>query len=149
MKYKSNLEAIKRALRIHRKRHIEGLCGTRFLVRETIHYQWERRDNRSKWHAPRWISVAAKKNGRKDWTYEHAIPLNVVVSKLDGLGTNASLAQIRRVLTKWDIPVIVTKKEGAALKQMGLASKMPRGWRYNQNPFARYRRCRIKPVSVD
>jgi hypothetical protein len=146
MRYERNVKAVRRALEIHRRRFDDSLHGTRFLVRETVFYEWECRAGCGKWQAPGFMSRAAKKGARRDWAYEHAVPLNIVVNQLEELGEAPSLEGIRIVLKKWDIPVIVTKREAARLKEKGLERKMPQGWAGLGEPFARYDCCRI---SVD
>ena len=143
VRYERKVMAVRRALEIHRDRFDEGLHGTRFLLRETIFYEWECRSGCGKWQAPRFISLAARNSAQEDWTYEHAIPLSLVFEQLEKLGGSPSLQRIRAVLEKWDIPVIVTKEESAKLKRKNLASKMPPGWPGPAKPFARYRRCKI------
>ncbi len=143
MRYARNVKAVRRALEIHCRRFDERLHGTRFLLRETIFYEWECRSGCGKWQAPRFISLAAKSSAPKDWTYEHAIPLSLVFKQLEKLGENPSIQGIRDVLEKWDIPVIVTKGECAKLRRKNLASKMPPGWPGPGKPFARYDSCAI------
>jgi hypothetical protein len=143
MRYERNVRAVRRALQIHRRRFDERLHGTRYLLRETIFYEWECLRGCGKWQAPMFISLVAKNSGQKDWTYEHAIPLSLVFKQLEKLGGNPSLQAIRDVLEKWDIPVIVTKRESAKLKKKNLASKMPLGWPGPEKPFARYGYCGI------
>ena len=142
--FQQNLTAIKRALGIHAKRSKLGLHGTRFMVRETIFYKWECRGGKGKWNAPEFISEKASRANDEDWTYEHAIPLSLVVKQVERLGSNPSLKSIRGILSVWDIPAVVTKGESKTLRKLKLQAKMPDGWAGPKDPFARYKKAKIK-----
>jgi hypothetical protein len=74
-----------------------------------------------------------------DFTYEHAIPVNIIRSKLIAL-PNKTIEQVQEILIASDYVTIITKRENAELSFYGLKQRFPYEtiWNQNINTFTRY-----------
>lgn len=77
--------------------------------------------------------------------FEHVIPNRVYRDKLIDLYNNNELDETR---FEWLMSQIhacfICKEEDEALGEKCLSQKMPKGWQWGDNPFARYDACGIK-----
>jgi len=74
--------------------------------------------------------------------YEHSIPSSVVRSVL--LAHDPSESSVKSVLDSAGEVVVVMRSEDERLGAIGLAKKMPDGWQYGDNPYARYAEAGIE-----
>lgn len=75
------------------------------------------------------------------FTYDHAIPVNVVRTQL--LETPTSPENIEIILQNAGPVLMITCDENHSLNQKGLRQRMPDGWSWNDNHLARYDYCGI------
>ena len=92
-----------------------------------------------------------KKSGpvkRGDITDEHIIPLAVSVNHLlDNYHSDtANLEKLEEDLGYCINTCAVTKDEDNALTAAGLRTSMPNGWKWGDDPFARYKAVGIVPI---
>jgi len=96
-----------------------------------------------------WVSIEANKTrDKKKVTKEHVVPLKVVTTKLLLLGKKATEEQIVQTLDKHLIFATITKEEDKILRDLGLNSKMPKGFYeegnlYYNDLFSRYKEANI------
>ena len=97
-------------------------------------------------------SYAAHKHyrlhGYKDLRHDHAIPRNVLAKMFLEKQPPLSAAKALKLLRKFCDAVVITKKEDKSFGKIGLRQKMPKGWNWTKNPYARYKAVGIK-VSKD
>lgn len=74
--------------------------------------------------------------------YEHSIPTSVVRSVL--LGQEPSDSSVKYVLQSAGEVVVVMRREDEQLGAIGLTKKMPEGWKYGDDPYARYAEAGIR-----
>jgi len=68
--------------------------------------------------------------------YEHTIPASVIREVL--LEVEPTEPSVHSVLQKSGHVVVVMRSEDEELIRHGLSRKMPEGWRFGENPYARY-----------
>ncbi len=68
--------------------------------------------------------------------YEHTIPASIVRSKL--LTIPPVEEEVIRVLNAAGHVVMILREEDDLLRANGLTRKMPKGWEWGDDPFARY-----------
>lgn len=86
---------------------------------------------------------------REDWsganvTVEHAVPIKVLYPAFMAADTDD---QLQAVIAAYNVAVI-TLQEDRSLRALGLASAMPEGWQWGDDPFARWSMAGIK-VAAD
>ena len=86
-----------------------------------------------------WASKAA----RGKWTFEHAVPIKVLLELLCQCKTRSKQ---RKLLDRYAIACLVTKDEDKKLRQRRLRSRMPEGWTCGDDVFARYNAVGIEVV---
>jgi hypothetical protein len=110
-------------------------CYTKAL-REPIHFLWERRIGAGPNQVSGPKECAARFRSRKakgipfrkgKLVYDHAIPLNYLQDKLLNLSDVAAL-RIKKLLKKFCIPVLITKKEDRKLDKAHYRERMPDNW---------------------
>ncbi len=74
--------------------------------------------------------------------YEHSIPSSMIRSVL--LNIEPEDSTVRSVLERAGVVVVVLRSEDDALRRHGLARAMPAGWRFGDNPYARYEVAEIE-----
>lgn len=67
-------------------------------------------------------------------TVEHAVPIRVLY---DAFIDAANHVEMAAVINAYHVAV-VTKEEDKRLREAGLAAKMPTGWAWGDDPFARW-----------
>ena len=77
--------------------------------------------------------------------YEHRVPLRVIRDLIAASGYDPLRAE--EILKDYFQIVWITKEEDKVLKQHGLNSKMPAGWKIGDAPDARYQEAGIKVIS--
>ena len=118
-------------------------CYTKAL-REPIFYLWDLRNKANKETAPCYRSEAAKGKGfgTHELVYDHAIPFIYVQTELLHLDDDVTTPEeVRAVLLRLEIPVLITTEENARLRAAKLHCKMPKGWnatRADVDRFGRY-----------
>jgi len=80
-----------------------------------------------------------------DLRYEHRVPLSVLISLIAASDYDPLRAE--EILKDYFQIVWITKEEDKVLKQHGLNSKMPAGWKIGDAPDARYQEAGIKVIS--
>lgn len=90
-------------------------------------------------------SLAARDIGRSSWTgstvtVEHAIPIRQL---FDAFMAAESAIEMQPVIDAYYVAV-VTRAEDARLRAAGLQSTMPHGWRWGDDPLARWRSVGIE-----
>ncbi len=76
--------------------------------------------------------------GKKSmFMYEHAVPCSLVRQKL--LEVNPTLQSVMRTLNSAGPVVMVLRTEDQKLRENGLLRSMPLGWKWGDDPLARYR----------
>lgn len=82
--------------------------------------------------------IRSSKQGN-GFTYDHAIPVNIVKTKLLEL-TDKSLESVQKVLIASDYVTIITTEENDTLNERGLKQRLPNNieWTDQVNPFVRY-----------
>ena len=116
-------EAVKYCRRV-KKMGMSAACYTKAL-REPVYFLWEYRRG-GKVCAAKFRSKAAKGlsfgNGRL--IYDHAIPFKYLQEKLLNLPTVDSRS-IKKVLNKFCVSVLITRKENELLDSSGYRSQLP------------------------
>jgi hypothetical protein len=114
-------------------------------LREAIHFVWTRRLG-SKAQSAQYRSQVAVglKWGRGEIIFDHAIPFRLELDALMGL-PEVTVETVLRVLKKYDVSTIITKKEDVELNAAGYKSDMPSNWD-GIDPLARYKAVGIKVV---
>ena len=74
--------------------------------------------------------------------YEHSIPASLIREVL--LEVEPTEVDVHSVLQKSGYVVVVMRSEDEELSRHGLSRKMPRGWLFGENPYARYDFAGIK-----
>jgi hypothetical protein len=69
--------------------------------------------------------------------HEHLVPRKVIREKLHGLKQPTAL-DVRRILDRYCIGVVITKDEDKKLDSKGLRSSMPKNWKETDDRWARY-----------
>lgn len=87
------------------------------------------------------ISNRGIKNKKNLITYEHPIPSKIISLELL---KNPNLEYINHILQITDKVVILTHEENNLFKTHLLNSKMPNGWTFGDDTFARYKSVGIK-----
>ena len=83
--------------------------------------------------------LRAKKSRKNGFTYEHAIPSNVIANQL--FNNRNSADRMRDILMFSNLVTILTDEENAMLSKL-YVSKMPQDWEFFvSSPFARYIDC--------
>jgi hypothetical protein len=101
------------------------------------HWRHQRRGNSSKDKTAQYRSENTKgKRWRDGLVFDHAIPFRYMLDAMLAL-PDVTPNSVRAVLEKFDVMVLITKKEDARLNASGLRQKMPVNWDGN-NPLARY-----------
>ena len=80
-----------------------------------------------------------------DLRYEHRVPLSVLISLIAASDYDPLRAE--EILKDYFQIVWITIEEDKVLKQHGLNSKMPAGWKIGDAPDARYQEVGIKVIS--
>ena len=81
--------------------------------------------------------------GKKSpYMYEHTIPASIVRSKL--LTVTPLEEEVINVLNAAGHVVMILREEDNLLRSNGLTRKMPHGWEWGDDPFARYHSSGIK-----
>ena len=84
------------------------------------------------------------KSRRSGFTYEHAIPVNVIGKAI--LDYQSDLDKVREILQGTDIVSILTTEEDNLLSGP-LRSQMPEGWTIlESDPYARYREAHLSSI---
>ena len=91
-----------------------------------------------------------RKNSYSSYTklnlrYEHQVPLSIIKALVAASGYDPLHAE--EILKDYFQIVWITKEEDKVLKQHGLNSKMPAGWKIGDAPDARYQEAGIKVIS--
>jgi len=138
-----------------KKKGMPPTCYTKAL-REPIHFLWERRIGAIPPHfsgpkvcAAMFRSRKAKgvRFGKDKLVYDHAIPLNYLQDELLNL-SSVTARRVKRLLNKFCIVVLITKKEDQKLNNANYQERMPDNW--NGTSFrARYKAVGIKIVKND
>jgi len=87
------------------------------------------------------IHNRANKCSKNEYTFEHAVPVNIILKEL--LKTK-TLEERNKILEFSNIIVILSYDENKLLKEKKLNSKMPKDWKFFDNVFARYDAVGIK-----
>lgn len=85
----------------------------------------------------------ADKAVRKEWIFEHVVPVNVLVNLL---GKAAGASDQRDLLDRYAIGCLVTKNEDQRFRQERVWKSMPKGWENGDDAFARYKQAGIKVI---
>jgi hypothetical protein len=116
---------------------------------------WDRRIGRAKFDGV-WSLAQARANphhpasrealaiDRSNWTgsnvtVEHAVPIRVLYDAFIVASNRSAMAA---VVEAYHVAV-VTKEEDRRLRKAGLVSKMPNGWTWGDDPFARWQEVGI------
>lgn len=110
------------------------------ILREAIFCFWETRDRHMD-DATRPRSVEASGAERPDVTYDHVIPIGVVVAKL--LELQPDPASVQAFLREYVRTCWITREENTRLEGAGLRQSMPEGWAWGADPLERYRKVGI------
>ena len=91
-----------------------------------------------------------RKNSYSSYTklnlrYEHQVPLSIIKALVAASGYDPLHAE--EILKDYFQIVWITIEEDEVLKQHGLNSKMPAGWKIGDAPDARYQEAGIKVIS--
>ena len=85
----------------------------------------------------------SKFHGKKSpFIYEHSIPASIVRTKL--LSIPPIESEVKKVLSLAGHVAMILREEDALLRTHGLTKKMPDGWEWSDDPFARYHIAGIK-----
>lgn len=96
---------------------------------------------------PEGLSIYGKITGLK---FEHVIPNCVYVDKLVELYDNDELDEKQFAWLMSQVHVCyILKEEDDRLNEKKLKEKMPDGWQWGDDPFARYKECGIKVWGQD
>ncbi len=135
------VEAVRYCKRV-KKMHMPLAAYTKAL-REPVFYLWEK---------PKGSKVRSAKFRSKDavglrfgdgrLVYDHAIPFNYLQDRLLGL-RRPNTVSVRKVLNKFCVAALITKREDRRLDAAGYRSKMPKRWN-RVDPLARYNAVRPK-----
>lgn len=94
---------------------------------------------------PEGLSIYRINSKVKGLIFEHVIPNCVYVDRLVELYDNGELDEKQFSWLMSQIHVcFILKEEDDRLKEKKLTEKMPDGWRWGDDPFARYKECDIK-----
>jgi hypothetical protein len=77
---------------------------------------------------------------------DHAVPFRYLQSELLAL-REVTPDNVRELLSKYEVAVIITKSENDLLNAAGLQSKMPSDWD-GRDPLARYKTVNIELVET-
>lgn len=96
------------------------------------------------------VSTEALNIPREEWTQktvtvEHAIPINVLFSAFWDARTRN---EMQAVIDAYAVAV-VTKQEDERLTALGLRKAMPVGWRFGDDPLARWNKANIEVPIVE
>ena len=111
--------------------HIRQMCSV--LLWKFSEAQGSKKNN------PYWSDEARKRENLLDESeliHEHVVPRNEIIKFLFKL-EKPSYNEVRDVLNKFCIGVVVTKSEDALLRDAGFSQKMPKNWD-EKDAFARY-----------
>ncbi len=86
-------------------------------------------------------SHLAEKAIRKKWSFEHVVPINVLISLLEKA---KEFSEHKQLLEQYAIGCLVTKDEESRLRQEKLGQSMPKGWENGNDAFARYKQSGIE-----
>ncbi len=94
-----------------------------------------------------------EKNKRANKTrYDHVVPLNLLISRMEQIAKGKTPTQWRRqfkrLLNDNLFMVLLTKEEDVCLNGQW-RSEMPEGWQFGDNPFARYLAAKIDVLSSE
>ena len=74
-----------------------------------------------------------------EFIYEHPIPANIILGKLlDASDLALTVIGIEQLLEASGPVCVLLREEDRRLTGMGLGNRMPGGWVWGQNPYARY-----------
>ena len=121
--------------------------GTKFAVLSEITWVWT--EFHGKYDGCKyWSDEALKiKNRQSMLIHEHVVPKKVLIDYLMGK-QNLSPKEIYEFLEKFCIGVVVTKAEDQTINNIGLRSKMPSDWDF-EDPWARYEGLNINITFFD
>lgn len=80
--------------------------------------------------------------GNSNFIYEHPVPASVIRSRL--LEGDSDEEAVRKTLEEAGVVTVLLRSEDSRLNSAGYRSKMPVGWVWGDNPFARYESVDIK-----
>lgn len=83
-----------------------------------------------------------KKGGKNLFIYEHTIPAGIVRRQL--LSEVIDSEKIKTTLSGAGQVAIILRTEDERIRKAGLASKMPSGWKFGDDPLARHQAVDIK-----
>jgi len=78
----------------------------------------------------------------KPFIYEHPVPAGITRNEL--FRTDLSVESIKQVLQSSGRVTLLLRTEDTQLREAKLNTKMPDGWRFGDNPFARYHEVGIE-----
>ena len=83
---------------------------------------------------------------RSNVSWEHVVPTKVLVDKLLELDKSGTLSdkKIEEMIEKYGYVCLVTKDENRKLDKNKFREKMPQGWKYGDDAFARYKAVGIE-----
>ena len=115
--------------------------GTKFAVLADVVWAWSefhgKIDGCPYWSEAAWLA----KSKPRGLMHEHVVPKKVVIDKLLSLEA-PSTEEVRDVLDRFCIGVVVTREEDARMTRLGLRSEMPENWD-GVDPWARYAKAGI------
>lgn len=78
-----------------------------------------------------------KQGGKNPFIYEHTVPARVIRQDLLKCGGDSSIAE--QILAHSGEVAIILRSEDAQLRELGLSSRMPEGWKIGDDHLARYK----------
>jgi hypothetical protein len=144
------LELIAEAIRYCQRVSLMGMPASCYskALREPIYFLWECRATSSKGKNVRYRSRSALggQMGNGALIRDHAVPFRYLQSELLAL-REVTPDNVRELLSKYEVAVIITKSENDLLNAAGLQSKMPSDWD-GRDPLARYKTVNIELVET-
>ena len=80
---------------------------------------------------------------KQPFVYEHSIPASIVRSKLLERAPLKE-SEVEKILLDAGTVAVILREEDKKLSSLKLATKMPEGWRWGDDEFARYKAADIK-----
>jgi hypothetical protein len=87
------------------------------------------------------MSDAARLASIKDLRHEHVVPRNVITSYITA--ETLSVDELIAALDGYCLAAVITKAEDDQLSAAGLRDRMPKGWKWGDDPWARYKAAKI------
>lgn len=119
--------------------------GTKYAVVSEVTWVWSEFNGKLK-GCRYWTESALAASPDTSLVHEHVVPKSVIISRLFEL-SEPSPGDVKNVLEKLCIGVVVTKEEDLRLNALGLRSAMPTNW-CGSDPWARYQLAGIAVVDL-